>query len=103
MYGDRLQRLQQELAGRQVDALALIPGADMRYMAAYARILDRNKKSITLMDCAKFLFDDNTYFEVKDTDASEIVDLPIDRLASHFRGYLVKDEEYVNKLFSKRT
>ncbi len=74
--------------------------ADLPFMAASEkRILHRKKSNITLMDCAKFLFTGNNYVERDMSEIAKILEMPIDRLSSHFRGYLIVDDEYVRRLF----
>jgi hypothetical protein len=77
-------------------------GADLRHMAdSTDRILFRRKPSVTLMDCAKFLFQKDNYVEVGSVQAASILQMPIEKLSSHLRGYLIVDEDYVNNLFKR--
>jgi hypothetical protein len=76
--------------------------ADLRYLSTSTRILYRQKSRTTLMDCANLLFGKDNYFEVEASEASKALDKPIDRLSSHFRGYLMVDEDYLEKLFNMR-
>lgn len=63
------------------------------------RFLARRRSNITLMDCARFLFTSgNYYFESKSSELSKTLGMPTHKLPSHFRGYLIVDDTYVNKL-----
>lgn len=74
--------------------------ANLHFMAASEkRILQRKKSNITIMDCAKFLFNSSNYIEREMSDVAKILEMPIDRLSSHFRGYLIVNDDYVRSLF----
>lgn len=78
-------------------------GLDLWYSSESTKILLRKKTNITLMDCAKSLFSGSDYyFEAESSELSGTLGIPIDRLSSHFRGYLIVDDDYVNKLFDVR-
>ena len=73
--------------------------AGLRYVpGSNNRILNRSKSTITLMDCAEYLFPGNDYFEVETSELSKILGMPAYKLPSHFRGYLIVDDDYVNRL-----
>lgn len=75
-------------------------GADLRYITGSTnRILFRRKPNITIMDCAKFLFSEGNYIEKELSDTANILRKPVEKLSSHFRGYLIVGEDYVNNLF----
>jgi len=75
-------------------------GMDIRQMTGSTnRMLARRRKSrATLMDCAKILFPISNYFEAGLSQLSRTLGIQTDKLSSHFRGYLVKDEDYLQKL-----
>lgn len=75
-------------------------GVDLRYMShSNGRILVRRKSNVTLMDCARLLLPkDDYYFEVESSHLCEILNMSIDKLPSHFRGYLMVDDNYVERL-----
>ena len=75
-------------------------GADLRDSThSTNRFLTRRRSSVTLMDCAKFLFiSGNYYFESKSSELSKTLGMPVHILPSHFRGYLIVNDDYVNKL-----
>ena len=75
-------------------------GADLRLISDSGnRILERRKSKLTLMDCAKFLFTtSNYYFESKSSELSKFLGMPVHKLPSHFRGYLIVDDNYVKEL-----
>jgi len=73
--------------------------ASLRYVPdSTNRILNRRKSTTTLMDCAEHLFPGNNYFEVETSELSETIGMPIHKLPSHFRGYLIRNDNYVNRL-----
>jgi hypothetical protein len=75
-------------------------GADLRSMAESSnRILARKRRlKITLMDCAKFLFKPDNYFECQASKLARVLNVSADKLSSHFRGYLIVDDDYLKKL-----
>jgi len=74
-------------------------GTDLRYVLdSENRVLIRRKSNVTLMDCAKFLFQNSNYFEVSKRKLSRSLGISKSKLSSHLRGYLVVDDEYINKL-----
>lgn len=78
-------------------------GADLQFMSnSTDRILRRRKSKMTLMDCASLLFPKDNYFEVELSEAAKVLNMPADRLSSHFRGYLIVTDEYVRNLFAAR-
>lgn len=75
-------------------------GVDLRHMAnSKNRVLFRKKSRMTLMDCARFLFSEDNYCEAESSKLSRSLGIPENKLSSHFRGYLIVDEEYVKRLF----
>lgn len=75
-------------------------GADLVDMThSTNRILNRRRSNVTLMDCAEFLFQkSNYYFESKSSELSKTIGMPIHKLPSHFRGYLIVDDDYLDSL-----
>jgi hypothetical protein len=86
-----IQSLQENLKGM---------GMDVRQMSGSTdRMLARRRKSrATLMDCAKMLFSSENYFEARAMEVSKALGIQVNELSGHFRGYLVRDDEYLKKL-----
>jgi hypothetical protein len=63
------------------------------------RILTRKRRlRITLMDCARFLFKSGNYFECEALKLARVLNISADKLSSHFRGYLIVEDDYLKKL-----
>ena len=54
------------------------------------------------MDVACHIFSPNHYFEVKEVDLANVLGMPVDKLSSHFRGYLIMNDADVRRIQNVR-
>lgn len=76
--------------------------AHLRFLRGNRWILSRKKKSVTLMDVARYIFPPNHYFEVKEDNLVRALGMPTSKVSSHLRGYLVVDDAYVKRIYDER-
>lgn len=76
--------------------------ASLRFLGGNRWILTREKKTLTLMNIAPYIFPSNHYFEVKEDNLARVLGMPTNKVSSHLRGYLVVDDAYVKRIHDKR-